>query len=53
MGTKIRLVLIAVMLLLSVVVDSVYYIVSAVTDGVFVVAVVLLGWPLVTRLLKE
>lgn len=53
MGVRIRLVLIAVLLLLSVAVDSVYYIVSALTDGIFVVGVAIIGWPLVTKLLKS
>lgn len=53
MGTRIRLVLIAALLLLSVVVDSVYYLVSAMTDGIFVVGIVLLGWPMVKKLLNE
>lgn len=53
MGVRIRLAIIAIMLLLSVVVDSVYYIVSAMTDAMFVGAVILVGWPLVKKLLSE
>lgn len=50
MGARIRLALIAVLLVLSVVVDSVYYMVSALTDGVFVALVVWLALPLVRPL---
>jgi hypothetical protein len=53
MGTKLRLILIAVLLVLSVVVDSVYYIVSAMTDGLLMVGVVILAMPLVKKLLNS
>lgn len=52
MGNKIRLVLIAILLVLSVVVDSVYYLVSAVTDGIFAALIVLLALPIVRRVWK-
>lgn len=53
MGIRLRLILIAVLLVLSVVVDSVYYIVSAMTDGLLMVGVVLLAMPLVKKLLNS
>lgn len=53
MAIKLRLILIAVLLVLSVVVDSVYYIVSAMTDGLLMVGVVILAMPLVKKLLNS
>lgn len=50
MGARIRLALIAVLLVLSVVVDSVYYLVSAMTDGLLIAAVVWLALPLLRPL---
>lgn len=49
---KIRLALIAVLLALSIVVDSVVYIVSALSDAVFIGGAVFLAIPLVKRIIK-
>ena len=51
-GNKIRLAAIAVLLILSVVVDSVYYLVSAVTDGIFAALIVVVALPLIKQVLK-
>lgn len=53
MGARIRLIIIAVLLALSVVVDSVYYLVSAVTDAVFIGLAIVAGWPLIKSLLQQ
>lgn len=53
MAVKIRMTIIVLMLALSVVVDSVYYIVSAITDAMFIAVAVVAAWPLVKQLIKE
>ena len=45
--------IIVLMLALSVVVDSVYYIVSAITDAMFIAVAVVAAWPLAKQLIKE
>lgn len=52
MGARVRLALIAVLLVLSVVVDSVYYLVSAATDGIFAVLIVVIALPLIKKVLE-
>jgi membrane protein YdbS with pleckstrin-like domain len=49
-GARWRLIVIALLMLLSVVVDSVYYLVSAATDALFMATAVFLAWPVVKKL---
>lgn len=49
-GARWRLIVIAVLMLLSVVVDSVYYLVSALTDALFMAAAALVAWPVIKKL---
>lgn len=49
-GARWRVVAIALLLLLSVVVDSTFYIVSACTDAMFIGAAVFLIWPVVKKI---
>lgn len=53
MANKVRLAIIVVLLVLSVLVDSVYYIISAVTDGALMAAVIWLAYPMAKQLLKS
>jgi hypothetical protein len=52
-GNRIRLALVAVLLVLSVVVDSVYYVVSAVTDGIFAALIVVVALPIIRNVWKS
>ena len=52
MNVRLRLLAIALMVVLSVVVDSVYYLVSACTDAMFMAAAVWLAWPMIKELLN-
>ncbi|UJH95973.1 hypothetical protein [Pantoea phage Nafs113] len=50
LSDKARVVAIAILMLLSVFVDSIYYVISAFTDGLFMAAVIFLAWPLVKKI---
>lgn len=50
---KLRLVIIVVLLMLSVIVDSTIYIMSALTDFVFAALVIIVGWPLAKKLFNN
>ena len=49
LSDKARLIAVVILMMLSVAVDSVYYIVSALTDALFMAAVVFFAWPIVKR----
>lgn len=53
LSTRVRLLIIAVLLVMSVFVDSVYYIMSMFTDALFIAVSLWVGWPLVKTLLAE
>lgn len=53
MNARLRLFAIAVLLALSVVVDSVYYLVSALTDALFIAVAVVVALPLVKQVLSR
>lgn len=53
MGVSVRLALIAALMVLSVVVDSVYYIMSAATDAIFIGVAVWIARPLIKIVLAQ
>lgn len=53
LSARVRLLVIAALLVMSVFVDSVYYIMSALTDALFIAAASWVGWPLIRTLLAQ